>query len=112
VRGGGGRGGGGSISAYVIIASLACSLTLTHTHTYPHTHPHTHTQEFEANKTELLSTFGSTLMTDQEGSRFANEKSPWSHVYKVPFEQVLDLVAQRYDVCVCACAYVRVCVRV
>lgn len=62
-------------------------------------------EEWEQNVTELLAVFGSTRMSDAEPiegvtpETFSNfsepRKKPWSHIYKVPFEQVLDLVSKR-----------------
>jgi DNA primase large subunit len=54
--------------------------------------------EYLENEAQLQATFGNTRMNDAEGDSatyFKNEKRPWTHIYKVPFEQVIDLMAHR-----------------
>jgi len=53
-------------------------------------------EEYDENATALDAVFGMTKMTDStEPEYFRNESKKWTHIYKVPFEQVIDLVAQR-----------------
>jgi DNA primase large subunit len=47
---------------------------------------------------QLLAVFGNMRMNDDSSKDpvyFHTTKQPWNHIYKVPFEQVIDLVAQR-----------------
>ena len=45
----------------------------------------------------IMQVFGSTNMNDDPKNPdfFSKSQRPWEHIYKVPFEQVMDLVAQR-----------------
>ena len=50
--------------------------------------------EYDMFEQELSSTFCWRDMTGEK-QYFKDEKEPWTHIYKVPFEQVVDLVRQR-----------------
>ena len=45
----------------------------------------------------IMQVFGSTNMNDDPKNPdfFSKSQRPWEHIYKVPFEQVMDLIAQR-----------------
>ena len=50
--------------------------------------------EYDMFEQELSSTFCWRDMTGEK-EYFKDEKEPWTHIYKVPFEQVVELVRQR-----------------
>jgi DNA primase large subunit len=51
--------------------------------------------EWAENEPQLMATFGNTRMSDNDGDFLRYTARPWTHIYKVPFEQVLDLMTQR-----------------
>ena len=62
--------------------------------------------EFESIAAELLAVFARSDVGRDEQLYFKDAAEPWTHIYKVPFEQVSDLVRYRQVFLRGGCAYV------